>query len=106
MEPPRAVATGHRDAERDPDAGPAHRSFRPAQVLLCGPDASIIDFDGFCHAEPALDVALFRSTARDIALSELTDDVDRPSSDEALDARADEVDTLCGTCSARPVRVP
>lgn len=81
--------------------GPAHRSFRPAQVLLCGPDASIIDFDGFCHAEPALDVALFRSTARDIALSELTDAVDRPIGDEALETRADEVGALCDAFLAR-----
>ncbi|TML89755.1 MAG: hypothetical protein E6G06_13930 [Actinobacteria bacterium] len=81
--------------------GPAHRSFRPAQVLLCGADASVIDFDGFCHAEPALDVAMFRATVRDIALGELTDDVERASRDEALHARADEVDALCDAFLAR-----
>ena len=70
-------------------------------MLLCGADASIIDFDGFCHAEPALDVAMFRSTARDIALGELTDDVARPSREEALHARADEVDELCDAFLAR-----
>ena len=101
LEPLLAALAGRAAACPADPIGPAHRSFRPAQVLLCGPDASIIDFDGFCHAEPALDVALFRSTARDIALSELTDDVGRPSSDEALDARADEVDAFCDAFLAR-----
>jgi len=44
---------------------PSHRSFRPAQVLLAGDDIAFIDFDGLCMAEPALDVALFRSALRD-----------------------------------------
>ncbi len=43
----------------------AHRSFRPAQVLLGDQDVSFIDFDGLCMAEPALDVALFRASLRD-----------------------------------------
>jgi hypothetical protein len=44
--------------------GPAHRSFRPAQVLVFGEDIAFIDFDGFCQSEPALDVALFRATVK------------------------------------------
>ncbi|MDQ3218658.1 MAG: hypothetical protein M3Q18_12580 [Actinomycetota bacterium] len=49
----------------------AHRSFRPAQVLLHGEGLGFIDFDGFCRAEPALDIALFRATTRDLAMSVL-----------------------------------
>ena len=48
--------------------GPAHRSFRPAQVLLGGGGVAFIDFDGLCTAEPALDVALFRSSLRNATL--------------------------------------
>jgi hypothetical protein len=66
------------DAERIAAAHPAqapvpsHGSFRPAQVVL--DDAGgigLIDFDGFCMAEPAMDVAQFRSTLRDIGLRAL-----------------------------------
>lgn len=37
---------------------PCRRSFRPAQVLLHRDDIGFIDFDGFCRAEAALDLAL------------------------------------------------
>ena len=50
---------------------PAHRSFRPAQVLLRGGAIGFIDFDGFCRAEPAIDVALFRAIVKDIGLKAL-----------------------------------
>ena len=49
---------------------PAHGAFRPAQVLLHGDDVGFIDFDGFCQAEPALDIALFTSAVRDIGMEE------------------------------------
>jgi hypothetical protein len=45
---------------------PAHGSFRPAQVLLHSREVGFIDFDSFCQAEPALDVALFRAGIKDI----------------------------------------
>jgi aminoglycoside phosphotransferase (APT) family kinase protein len=66
-------------AHRPDPAGPAHRSFRPAQVLLSGAGLAFIDFDGMCTAEPAIDVALFRTTLRDIALATAVTpaDVDR-----------------------------
>jgi hypothetical protein len=77
------------DAEAPPDAElPAHRSFRPAQVLLSRGEIGFIDFDGFCRAEPALDVALFRATARDLAMSVLPDET-------PLEARLAAVDDLC-----------
>jgi hypothetical protein len=51
-------------------AGPCHHSFRPAQVLLYQGRIGFIDFDSFCQAEPALDVALFLSATKNIGLSE------------------------------------
>jgi thiamine kinase-like enzyme len=41
---------------------PSHGSFRPAQVLLYRDQIGFIDFDSFCQAEPANDLALFLST--------------------------------------------
>ena len=66
----------------------AHRSFRPAQVLLHGDGIGFIDFDGFCRAEPALDIALFRATARDLAMSVL-------SPGAPLEDRLGAADDLC-----------
>jgi len=43
---------------------PSHRSFRPAQVLLHDGHIAFIDFDGFCEAEPAMDLALFRASIK------------------------------------------
>ena len=43
---------------------PSHRSFRPAQVLLHDGHIAFIDFDGFCEAEPAMDLALFRASLK------------------------------------------
>ena len=102
VEPLLVRLAGRADACPADPVGPAHGSFRPAQLLLCGNDVSIIDFDGFCRAEPALDVARFRSTVRDIALGELTDDGNLPS-DETLARRADEVDARCDAFLARYV---
>ena len=63
---------------------PTHRSFRPAQVLLEGDDIGFIDFDGFCRAEPGLDLALFRITLKELCLRALTQDGTRPIDDNAL----------------------
>jgi len=43
---------------------PSHRSFRPTQVLLHEGHIAFIDFDGFCEAEPAMDLALFRASIK------------------------------------------
>ena len=75
-------------------SGPAHGSFRPAQVMLDGESAGFIDFDGFCSAEPALNVALFRATVRDMGLRGLR--LTEPSAAAAARARRiDELDALC-----------
>jgi aminoglycoside phosphotransferase (APT) family kinase protein len=49
---------------------PSHSSFRPAQVLLYRGKVGFIDFDSFCQAEPALDLALFLAATMNIGLSE------------------------------------
>src|SRR5205085_11525241 len=51
--------------------------------------------DGFCLAEPALDIALFRSSVRDIALSELSDGFAGLPDDAVLRRRADEAEVVC-----------
>ena len=58
----------HSSAPADPPVS-AHRSFRPAQVLLHQGRIGFIDFDGACRAEPALDLGRFRATLRDIGIS-------------------------------------
>jgi hypothetical protein len=55
-------------AARPPDpSGPAHRAFRPAQVLLDG-TVGFIDFDGFCQAEPAMDAGVFVAALANIGM--------------------------------------
>ena len=46
------------------DPVPSHRSFRPAQVLVHEGHIAFIDFDGFCEAEPAADLAMFRASMK------------------------------------------
>jgi hypothetical protein len=56
-------------AASPPDAaGPAHRAFRPGQVLLDGDRVGFIDFDGFCQAEPAMDVGAFLAAMANIGI--------------------------------------
>lgn len=62
---------------------PTHGTFRPAQVLLNKGQIGFIDFDGFCRAEPALDLALFLGKIEDIGLEASRDDEDEDA--EALD---------------------
>jgi hypothetical protein len=70
---------------------PSHHSFRPAQVLLHDGPVAFIDFDGFCEAEPAMDLALFRAS--------LKQDVMRVGSREERPAPSpdllSELDGLC-----------
>jgi len=80
-------------APADPEL-PAHRSFRPAQVLVHQGRIGFIDFDGFCRAEPALDVALFRATVRDLAMSVLP-------AETPLEDRLRTTDDLCEHFLAR-----
>ncbi len=47
---------------------PSHGTFRPAQVLVHQGNVGFIDFDDFCQAEPAFDVARFRAGIRDYGM--------------------------------------
>jgi hypothetical protein len=62
---------------------PAHRSFRPAQVLLYQGEIGFIDFDGFCQAEPAMDIALFRTTLKNFGLNLKEDEDDEEEHGES-----------------------
>jgi hypothetical protein len=79
-------------AARVPAAAPVptHRSFRPAQVLLYRDELAFIDFDGFCHAEPALDLALFRATIRDLGIGAFPPGMPTEARLERLDQLCDE----------------
>jgi hypothetical protein len=58
-----------RDQATVPDpAVPAHRGFRPAQVLVDDGRVGFIDFDSLCQAEPAMDVGLFKAAMRNIGM--------------------------------------
>jgi hypothetical protein len=79
---------------------PTHGTFRPAQVLLNKGKIGFIDFDGFCQAEPALDLALFLGKIRDIGLSASQEDEDEDGvaiEREALLPRLAETETICET---------
>jgi len=78
---------------------PSHGSFRPAQVLLAGGDVAFIDFDSFCQAEPAFDLALFLSAVKNIGLSEPHEE-ESSEDDDALDPQAreallEQLDLIC-----------
>jgi hypothetical protein len=65
-------------AEHPADAAvPTHGTFNPEQVLIDGERIGIIDFDDFCLAEPALDVALFRAAIKDIGMNALDENMAR-----------------------------
>lgn len=82
---------------------PAHRSFRPAQVLLYQGEIGFIDFDGFCQAEPAMDIALFLTTVKKIVLNQLPAEEDEDDEEnEILDnatrnARMAQAEEICET---------
>jgi len=79
------------------DLVPTHRSFRPAQILLSGEDIAFLDFDGFCRAEPGLDLALFRTTLCDLALRSVTRE-DTLTLDPVVRERyLTDLDSLCAT---------
>jgi aminoglycoside phosphotransferase (APT) family kinase protein len=51
--------------------GPAHHSFRAAQVLLTARGVAIIDFDKFCLAKPASDIALFTAKLQHMGMNKV-----------------------------------
>lgn len=79
------------------DLVPTHRSFRPAQILMSGEDIAFLDFDGFCRAEPGLDLALFRTTLCDLALRAVTRDDALTLDPVVRDRYLTDLDGLCAT---------
>ncbi|MFL5803277.1 MAG: phosphotransferase [Roseiflexaceae bacterium] len=70
---------------------PTHGAFRPEQVLVAGKQISIIDFDAFCMAEPAFDLALFRAAVAD---NGLYDEHIQPRDAAEVVARRTRIDAL------------
>jgi hypothetical protein len=70
---------------------PSHGAFRPEQILVAGRDVGFIDFDSFCMAEPAFDLALFRASVLDNALY---DEHIRPRDQAEVAARRTRIDAL------------
>jgi len=64
-------------AEPADSSVPTHGTFNPEQVLIDGERIGFIDFDDFCMAEPALDVALFRAAIKDIGMNALDESLAR-----------------------------
>jgi hypothetical protein len=59
-------------ADTPPDlVRPAHRAFRPAQVLIHQGTIGFIDFDGFGQSEPALDLSRFLRKTKALGLDAL-----------------------------------
>jgi thiamine kinase-like enzyme len=76
---------------------PTHRSFRPAQVLLSGGEIGFIDFDGFCQAEPALDLALFMTTVRNLGVnkSDVEDEDEEEGEQVDTEKRWRQAEAIC-----------
>jgi hypothetical protein len=72
-------------ADAPPDTAlPAHRAFRPAQVLLHQGRIGFIDFDGFGQSEPALDLSRFLRKTRALGLDAAKVDPNSPAGLERL----------------------
>lgn len=71
------------DAPPDPIL-PAHRAFRPAQVLIYQGTIGFIDFDGFGQSEPALDLSRFTRKTRALGMDAANIDPNSPAGAERL----------------------
>ncbi|MBK9714891.1 MAG: phosphotransferase [Kouleothrix sp.] len=79
-------------AETPPDPIlPAHRAFRPAQVLIYRGTIGFIDFDGFGQSEPALDLSRFTRKTRALGLDAAKVD---PTGEAGL-ARQRQMEAIC-----------
>lgn len=77
---------------------PAHHSFRPSEVLLADGRVGFIDFDKFCLAEPASDLATFTTKIRHMAMNKVhagEDDDDEVLEDTIRTARISRTDAIC-----------
>ncbi|MGH2995388.1 MAG: phosphotransferase family protein [Gaiellaceae bacterium] len=90
-----------REAEHPADPPvPTHGSFRPNQVLLSAGEIGFIDFDRFGQAEPAVDVASFRTAVRDAGRLDPEQD-GAARGESARSARLVQLDELCDRFLAR-----
>jgi hypothetical protein len=80
---------------------PAHRSFRPTQVLLHDGSIGFVDFDGICRAEPAIDVALFRAVVKDVGLRALQAKEGKTPDGQPRPEHLAQLDELCEGFLAR-----
>jgi hypothetical protein len=72
---------------------PAHRAFRPAQVLIYKGTIGFIDFDGFGRSEPALDLSRYTRKTRALGL-----DAGKVAPDSAAGlARLEQMEAICET---------
>lgn len=77
---------------------PSHRSFRPQQVQIDGDAIGFIDFDGYCLTEPALDIALFRATVKEMGINTSPSEKQKEfeyASEADRRARLAQLDTIC-----------
>jgi Ser/Thr protein kinase RdoA (MazF antagonist) len=93
------AAVGQLATRQPPDpAGPSHGSFRPNQVLLDGDRIAFIDFDDFCQAEPAMDLAVFLASVKGVGLVDARGTtIDRA----AIERRLLQLERLCARFLAR-----
>lgn len=74
---------------------PSHGSFDADQVLIAGEEISFIDFDGFCMAEPAVDVSHFRAALMDSGMKLIDEPTLRdPAACEAYLKRLDQLSAV------------
>ena len=80
---------------------PAHGDLKPAKVLVCEGQIGFVDFDTFCLAEPALDLAQFCATVKSTGLSGALSEEDEGEvgtslpDREACLARLAQLEPLC-----------
>src|SRR5262249_10364634 len=76
-----------------------HGTFRPNQVLLHKGRVGVIDFDSWSRAEPAVDLALFLTSIRDVGLSVVSKVAARPPAPAAQDSQSPaifaQLEALC-----------
>ena len=69
-------------AAHPPDSSvPSHGAFRAAQVMVDEDRVGFIDFDGSCQSEPAMDLARFIATTKDVGLHAAFDEDGEPPTD-------------------------
>jgi Ser/Thr protein kinase RdoA (MazF antagonist) len=78
---------------------PAHHSFRPSEVLIADGHLGFIDFDNFCQAEPASDLASFTTKVKHAGMNKLLEHRDDAEElvidDDTRQTRMSRTDAIC-----------